>query len=375
MSEPINTRLNAIQRRIDFDLLNRSLPGILIYPIFWPLIFFSVGFHVEHPSISWGVTIITIAISLLRLFHYYISQWLYSISRNYWLMILLSLTLLQAAIWGMLLFLSITQTDFLPVKFMLVLVIGGISSATLHALVPRFSLAVINTIVILIPAVMSLLFMQNNYLIAILLIIYFAYLLITGKRLNKEYIRSYQVEMELESSKQEVQRQSQIDPLTGIYNRGRFNSYFELQWNNALRNQSQLSLLMIDIDHFKQFNDQFGHLVGDQCLIYVASTILKNIKRKTDLVARFGGEEFVVLLSDTSSKEALHIAEKIRKAIVEASFTYEDMSLKVQASIGVASLVPQKSNKEMELIDRADKALYQAKSAGRNSVRLFQDNG
>jgi len=166
--------------------------------------------------------------------------------------------------------------------------------------------------------------------------------------------------MQLESEGLAIERRSQIDPLTKIYNRGYFNTNFNFQWNLGLRNKTKKSLLLLDIDHFKLINDNHGHLIGDQCLTDVANIIRHVAKRKTDLVARFGGEEFVVLLTNTSLNEARQVAELIRQQIEQKSFIYDDLKINITISIGVACLIPKTTIRPNELINQADQALYQA---------------
>ncbi len=120
---------------------------------------------------------------------------------------------------------------------------------------------------------------------------------------------------DLKSTEEVLLQLSQKDGLTGLTNRHHFDETLKKEWARANRNQSNLSLLMLDIDHFKLYNDQYGHLMGDDCLQNVACLLEKHLNRPTDLAARYGGEEFVVLLTDTDMKGACHIAEQIRAAV------------------------------------------------------------
>ncbi|MDO8518802.1 MAG: GGDEF domain-containing protein, partial [Deltaproteobacteria bacterium] len=164
---------------------------------------------------------------------------------------------------------------------------------------------------------------------------------------------------------------SVTDDLTGVFNRRHFQQVLRMEWKRASRFERPLSLLMIDADHFKSFNDRFGHLVGDKILKQLAQLLLRNV-REVDAVARFGGEEFVVVLADTELKDAVAVAEKLRK-LVE---TGEDLPDGVDfdgltVSIGVSSY-PEMADSEEELINTADLALYQAKGTGRNRVKGYE---
>ena len=127
---------------------------------------------------------------------------------------------------------------------------------------------------------------------------------------------------------------------------------------------------MIDIDHFKNYNDQFGHPAGDEALQYLANCLLKN-RRDTDMVARVGGEEFVIVLPQTDIKDALQIAETVRKAVAEIT----DLKCQITVSLGITELGDQKLEAEALLVGQADQALYEAKRKGRNCVCVFNNGG
>ena len=159
-----------------------------------------------------------------------------------------------------------------------------------------------------------------------------------------------------------------VDGLTGIHNRSYFNEQFDVEWHRAARIRSPLGLLMLDIDHFKHFNDTYGHLGGDACLKMVAQVIHAAVHRPSDKCYRYGGEEFVALLPHTDLAGSLVIAERICKAVESMEFVLEGKRIPVTISVGVCSLVPSRDMKSDTLINNADQALYQAKHQGRNRV-------
>lgn len=164
------------------------------------------------------------------------------------------------------------------------------------------------------------------------------------------------------------------DSLTGIANRRRFDAYLSQQWLSALRSHSQLSLLLIDIDHFKQYNDNYGHQQGDECLRLTAQSMAQAALRSIDLVARYGGEEFAVILPNTGSEGASRIAEDIRQQLQTLAIEHQYSSAAecVTVSIGTATLEPDVDVSERQLIEQADQCLYQAKHLGRNRVYGLQ---
>ncbi|WP_460416590.1 diguanylate cyclase [Pseudomonas sp. microsymbiont 2] len=169
-----------------------------------------------------------------------------------------------------------------------------------------------------------------------------------------------------------LQRLMNSDGLTGLSNRRHFDEYLELEWRRAMREQQQLSLLMIDVDYFKAFNDSFGHLAGDEALRQVAEAIRGSCSRPTDLPARYGGEEFALVLPNTSPGGARLVAEKLRQIIMglKIAHTMPEATSYLTVSIGLATLTPSVGSHCRQLISAADKGLYQAKNSGRNQVGI-----
>jgi diguanylate cyclase (GGDEF)-like protein len=163
-----------------------------------------------------------------------------------------------------------------------------------------------------------------------------------------------------------------LDPLTSLPNRRKLDDFLFHEWQRAIRTKSPVSCIMLDIDHFKQFNDSEGHLKGDQCLREIADTLHLFVRRPSDIVSRFGGEEFLMILGDTQLKDAVAIAENLRKAIMALALKTTSASRTLLTiSLGVSCFFPKRGQTENLLIDAADKALYKAKYAGRNRVEVM----
>lgn len=160
------------------------------------------------------------------------------------------------------------------------------------------------------------------------------------------------------------------DGLTGVANRRMFDSIMELEWENARRNNQPLSLVMIDIDYFKQYNDHYGHLQGDECLKRVANTLGSAATRARDAFARFGGEEFVLVLPETDEISAHKIAERCRSLIFKEQIPHEKSKTGqlLTVSMGVGTITPTHKDEVMAFIDAVDQRLYQAKQKGRNCI-------
>ena len=176
-----------------------------------------------------------------------------------------------------------------------------------------------------------------------------------------------------------IERLSYFDSLTGIPNRRSFDSYMTNEWKKAHRENSPLSLLMADVDNFKLCNDKYGHPQGDEVLKKLSAEMVSVLKRPSDLVARWGGEEFAVLLPNTGLPGARHVAERMRAQIENIEIPNitgkgDAAPIRVTVSIGVAAMLPTNEKSILELVEQADRALYAAKEAGRNKVSFIDDN-
>lgn len=193
-------------------------------------------------------------------------------------------------------------------------------------------------------------------------------------KLREEIKRRIERERELKSLMVKLGRMTQMDGLTGIANRRFFDETFNREWFRAQRQNASLAVLMIDIDFFKKYNDEYGHLEGDNCLKKVASAIQGSLKRPADFLARFGGEEFVVVLPSTDSRGAANIAEDIRGNIADLGIEHATSDIEdfVTVSIGVACVQPGHDEPPEMLLNMSDQALYQAKSTGRNRIHVSE---
>ena len=166
------------------------------------------------------------------------------------------------------------------------------------------------------------------------------------------------------------------DGLTKLANRRRFDAYLESEWRRQKRARMPISLIMCDVDYFKNYNDTYGHQAGDICLATIADVIKKSLNRVSDMCARYGGEEFVIILSETDISGARYIIEQIRSSLEEKNIPHSksDAAPYVTISCGIASTIPQNDIKPETLIEAADKMLYLAKQQGRNCVVTEEEN-
>jgi diguanylate cyclase (GGDEF)-like protein len=176
--------------------------------------------------------------------------------------------------------------------------------------------------------------------------------------------------LELKKNRDLLENLSTLDGLTNIPNRRRFDEIFTLEWRRAARSNHPLSLLFIDIDHFKNYNDHYGHLAGDDCLKAVSRVLQSSLGRTADFVARFGGEEFIILLPDTGEGGCRHLAEAIRVAVENLRIEHlaSPLTPHLTVSVGAVTCMKVSGYQQADLLDAADQQLYQAKQEGRNRI-------
>ncbi len=184
---------------------------------------------------------------------------------------------------------------------------------------------------------------------------------------NQELLKTQQ---ELTKANQELRALSVTDGLTSVYNRMYFDRQFIAEWQRSRRDQKHLCLMLIDVDHFKKINDEFGHSAGDGILRRIAKVLQSHFKRGSDIVCRYGGEEFIVILSDSTTTQAGVLAEQLRQKVEQEIIEYLESRLHITISIGVCGLTPGPEHQPLDLLNATDQALYKAKREGRNCVRV-----
>ncbi|HCS39602.1 MAG TPA: sensor domain-containing diguanylate cyclase [Anaerolineaceae bacterium] len=196
---------------------------------------------------------------------------------------------------------------------------------------------------------------------------------ISERKVSEEKIQQLVHQLELE--KKTAQRNANTDSLTGLANRRYFDESFKLEFQRMSRSGESLSLLMLDVDRFKSFNDYYGHLAGDNCLRQIGTTLTNNVTRVTDIVARYGGEEFVLILVDTDQDGAIHVAQHIRMAVEALAIPHlnSDVAEVVTITAGVVTVNPSKLLSMDRVVAMADEALYRAKAEGRNRIAVYAE--
>lgn len=192
------------------------------------------------------------------------------------------------------------------------------------------------------------------------------------KNLSSMQEQLEKMNLELARSNHELQRLSSLDGLTSLANRRQFDETLAQEWQRAMRTEMPLSLVFADIDFFKRYNDHYGHQAGDDCLKKVAHALQAIVHRPADLVCRYGGEEFVMILPDTTADGALAVADKMLRSVADQKIEHKnsDAADHVTLSIGVATASPKEGTEAASLIETADQMLYRAKERGRSCIEV-----
>lgn len=354
------------------DLIQRSWPGVMVYPlVWWAVVLPRLWYAPTSENLSWlgglGFLILlscSIRIRLLRNFRQRLAE---SQVRLAWEIYLG--TAIAALTWGVIAAISLLPSNpVTPLEMVMVLITSGICAGGVCSLAISQRLVIVFLGCMLMPSiiVISLGYTQHTFELALAAVIFWAGLFLVSGLPRREYYAATCSMIKLKHQAAYLQELSRVDGLTGLNNRRQFEHLFETELKRASSGHYPLSLLLIDLDHFKHINDHYGHLVGDECLKMVANTLSSELKRATDAVARFGGEEFAIILPGTNETDARQVAESIRLALAALEIPTGNETISLTASLGGVSLTPRQEGSARDIIKLADDALYRAKHEGRN---------
>ncbi|WP_457552910.1 GGDEF domain-containing protein [Desulfobacula sp.] len=354
--------------RVVNDLKKRSSIGIVFYLATAVIVLFTDNYYIRHPEFSNPFLLSLAGICLLRLFHLYIAKWVQPKFEKFNNRIFLLSVVVTALIWGIGFANFMIQDGELSATLLMTMCTIGLCAGGVVAFVPDLNLSISFNFFMLVPAIGTMVFHQTNMPLVVSLTIFFVYLCFIAHRGNKEYWDGLENEYLLEEKSKILDKISRVDDLTKLYNRRHFDETLSFEWNRSVRDQTLISVVICDIDHFKNINDQYGHLAGDKYLKAIANLLKDVFKRQTDITARYGGDEFIVLMSNTSLEDVTRLAEMVRLKSEKLHLEYEGQTIQASMSLGSATCIPDKNDKCNSLILKADKALYQSKESGRNKV-------
>ncbi len=363
---------HVTNKRVVHDLKKRSSLGIVFYILLSLIVVFADDFYSRHASFSLIFILSNVGICLFRLIHLTVSR---KMGERYETLnkgIFFSSVIVTALVWGLMVALITSLNGEYVTQLLINVCICGLCAGGVVAFIPYRRLAVLFNIAMLMPVIITLLVSGLNRPLFMMFCLFSAYMVMIAYRGNREYWDALENEYLLEIKSSEMTHLSNTDVLTGLYNRRYFNDALDREWKRSGRNNSLLSLIILDIDHFKKINDTYGHQVGDEYLKKIAERLTSVFKRDSDIVARFGGEEFIVLLQGVDNDHALQLAKNAIHDIASMTIDHQGEKIGTTMSAGVNCCIPDFQSIADSLISGADKALYLAKQRGRNQVVVFQ---
>lgn len=359
---------HRINKRVINDLRKRTTLGIFFYLVVPYCIFFTDNYierHLEFSLLSLGIFT---AICLFRLVHLYISgkspEKFESLNHR----IFFGSVVLTALVWGLIAAYSLVQDGEQKAQLLMTICTAGFCSGGVISFMPERRLSILYNLLMLLPASAIILIKGDNFTLGTAMLLFSAYLVLISMRGNDEYWTALENEYLLEKKSEELRQASRIDVLTNLYNRRHFDELFHLTMGLCARRGTPITLIICDIDHFKNINDTFGHLAGDEYLKFISRYLQEVFRRETDVVGRYGGDEFVILVPDEDIHATRNLTERFRSNVASAVLTYNKAKIKATVSLGMVCCIPRAGQNPEVLIDKADTALYKAKDAGRNTI-------
>lgn len=359
------------QQHLD-DLSRRAMGGIVIYPVVWFVTAIWAEIPQNQASFFFLNSVILLTISGARALHTYLIFRKKFANAELMYQLLVTFILLGAMHWGILSAWVIFIGDYpgLHYPYMVILAAFALGGTSVLSISRVISIAF--PLLIFIPSLAIGLRTggTENFVMFLLAVISLVYVLVAAKATHKDYYAAVDNHRLAIEKAFELEKLSLTDQLTGLNNRMYFNQKYTEAWDQCCRSKLPLSVMLIDLDHFKKINDTYGHIAGDDCLKLAALALKSVIFRNTDTLARYGGEEFVVILPFTNKANSLLIAEKLRLAISNIEVELNSTPVILNCSVGLASAVPNHEDDPENLLISADNALYKAKDAGRNQVMV-----
>ncbi len=366
--EQFNSDIN-IEKRLAQDLVKRMGKAIYAYPVLWSVAGVGGDFHINAPTVFYGALVVFTLLSIVRALHFKSLKKVAEENISRWLAALRWLNVPSSLIWGSLFAYALAGNDQ---AFILLMTFStaGIVAGGVYNFAPDFKLSSSFILSLIIPAIIVTVFITHAWFLTLLLVVYLGFIMHMATNQKNDYWGLLNNELELE-------KKSHTDALTNLDNRRYFDQKLNEYCHLSTRNHEQLSVMLIDCDHFKQINDNYGHDVGDRCLKHVAKILQSELPRVTDVCARYGGEEFSIILPGTNLSGAKKVAERIRQTIAHSPLDVSNKEIHITVSIGSVSRHVHAYIDDLpeQLFKQADMALYRAKENGRNrsEFRYYDD--
>jgi diguanylate cyclase (GGDEF)-like protein len=352
------------------DTRTRSTLGGIYYLLAWLLTWLFSTSPMTQLGLGLGIAALFTTLLVLRLLHHLPSEQSPEAMQR-WLNQQWGLILLTALSWGLIHALVLSQPLLSSAATIATLSTVAFGTAMGFNFAMRRGRAILALLLIYLPGLLVMALAGGEQSATLItLAAYLSYLLLALNRSHREYRATLALELKLLEQQESLEILSRTDSLTQLGNRHQFNSLFPVMVANAQRQSDPLSLVLLDIDFFKQVNDLHGHACGDACLSAFAERMRQVFRRDSDALLRLGGEEFGVLMPNTSLEQACQLAESFRQALIQQGFDIADNRLPLTASLGVGCFDPLRDSDAATFFKRVDDALYLAKGMGRNRLQL-----
>lgn len=356
------------------DLTNRAKSGILTYILVWLILVFSYDLFGLNPVFFLVNTLFLVSFFILRVTHYAVLTRSKSPDIGFLYQWLVITILLASAHWGGMSAWVIYDPALIDLRTIILVITPAFALGGACTLSISSEIRTLYPMLMCLPLVGMLVYIGSteSLVFAFLMIICLLYIFSSSKASHNDYWAAITNHLVAEERAELMEQLSTTDPLTQLKNRMFFDKEFNKEWRRCSRMSCPISVIMIDLDHFKKLNDQYGHLFGDECLIKAANAIRSEVARPADCVARYGGEEFIVLLPNTNAKGAYNIGKRMLTAVSNLALEVDGKPVKLTCSIGSATTTPDFRQDRSNLIKDADTALYFAKDHGRNQFHSLE---
>ena len=349
------------------DTYRRALIGGVFYLAAWLVVGIYGGAFARAPAVSWTLVLAFVGLAIARVVRRPPRDAGFS-SRLAWLWVHWGIVVATTTIWGGVFFWAMLDPAFAAARPAALLSTLGLATAFAHAFSMRRGFAIVGIATLYLPGLFLLWRDPADRATALVMSVYLAYIGITLLHSHTDYQQRLDLDQDLRDQRDLFAQQSRIDPLTELANRRHFADVLANASQHAQTTGKLLSLLLLDIDHFKRINDTYGHAVGDACLVAIAARLKAEFSGDGELAARVGGEEFGVVLDGQTISAVSLRAERFRENLVTQPIELDGTVLPVTVSIGIAEFDRATHCNDDGLYRAADRAVYRAKSAGRNRV-------
>ncbi len=367
MTETKNRRQD-LDSRVITDLKKQSLMGVPYYFAAMAGILFLDGYYYRDSYFSQMFALGLCLVCLLRVILWQFKDRVPKHLKRLDFYYLIACVLLNSLIWGLAFARVMSRPDEAVTHMLMLATTIALCAGGVVSYAPFLGLAIGFNFLIIWPGVLFMAVHKIHLPLVGLCGIFSFFMIQLSLKGNREYWEALNNASLLKKKTKELERLSYLDGLTGLHNRRFFDTAFNIQWRLAVRSKGHITLLLCDIDKFKQINDTFGHLAGDEFLKLIADKIKKVFQRDTDILVRYGGEEFLILIPNGSNSYISDLAEKLRIEMENTVLNFEYNKIRATVSIGLVTMAPGPADEKETFLSKADQLLYQAKNNGRNQV-------